>query len=236
MKKLLLISLLLSACAVLPIEAAKKQKMIDIAVQPVEASIYINNQFIGYGSGSFVRPKKGNMAVIRIECNGYKTIHAKFYGEDKRSAISYTLQQDGYYRMTAYSGIVNKYFTIDIDPMYYSISDDNKVDTKPAWKLLHQILLNYFDEIAMTDVYGGYVQTPWQYKTFQLSEMQMRNRVTIRDISTPDRVAFQIKISSEVAAAAAAMHGEFEEVDRIAKEYEPLIEELQTRIGKVSSL
>lgn len=235
MKKSLLVSMILGICAVLPIEAAK-QKMIDIAVQPVEASIYINNQFIGYGSGQFVRPKKGNMAVIRIEYNGYKTIHAKFYGEDKRSAISYTMQQDGYYRMTAYSGIVNKYFTIDIDPMYYTIAEDKTVDTKPAWKLLHQILLNYFDEIATTDVYGGYVQTPWQYKTFQMSEMQMRNRVTIRDISTPDRVAFQIKVSSEVAAAAAAMHGEFEEVDRIAKEYEPLLEELQTRIGKVHSL
>jgi len=216
--------------------SAPKQKMIDIAVTPNEASIYINNQLIGYGSGSFNRPKKGNMAVIRLECNGYKTLNTKFYGDDKRSAISYTLQEDGYYRLSAYSGIVNKFFTVDIDPMYYTISDDQKVDVKPAWKLLHQILLNYFDEIAMTDVYGGYVQTPWQYKTFQLSEMQMRNRVTIRDISTPERVAFQIKISSEVAAAASAMHGEFEEVDRIAKEYEPLIEELQTRIGKVRSL
>lgn len=34
----------------------------------------------------------------------------------------------------------------------------------------------------------------------------------------------------------AARHGEFTEVDRIPKELEPLIEELQTRIGKISSL
>lgn len=211
----------------------KKQKMIDIAVDPKEASIYINNTFLAYGSGQFPRPPKGNIAVIRIECNGYKTINTKFYGADKRSAISYSLQQDGYYRLSAYSGIVNKFFTIDIDTLYYTITEDNKIDVKDAWKLLHQILLNYFDEIAMTDFHGGYVQTPWQYKTFQMSEMQMRNRVTIRDISTPERVAFQIKVSSEVAAGSSAMHGEFEEVDRIAKEYEPLIEELQTRIGKV---
>ena len=234
MKRIL--SCLFMAMVAAAMVAAPKQKMIDISVQPNEASIFINNQFIGYGSGSFVRPKKGNMAVIRVECNGYKTINAKFYGDDKRSAISYSLQQDGYYRMSAYSGIVNKFFTIDIDSLYYTVSVDNKVDVKEAWKLLHQILLNYFDEIATTDIHGGYLQTPWAYKTFQMSEMQMRNRVTIRDISTPERVAFQIKISSEVAAAAAAMHGEFEEVDRIAKEYEPLIEELQTRIGKVRSL
>ena len=232
MKKVIFLCLIMALCAANS-AIAQKQPMINIAVEPVEAAIYINNSFLAYGSGQFRRPKKGNIAVIRIECNGYKTINTKFYGQDKRSAISYTLQQDGYYRLSAYSGIVNKYFTVDIDPQYYTISKDNKVDVKEAWKLLHQILLNYFDEIAMTDFYGGYVQTPWQYKTFQLSEMQMRNRVTIRDISTPDRVAFQIKVSSEVAPASAAMHGEFEEVDRIAKEYEPLLEELQTRIGKV---
>jgi hypothetical protein len=60
--------------------------------------------------------------------------------------------------------------------------------------------------------------------------------VTIRDISTPDRVAFQIKISSEVAGSMAAKNGEFTEVDRIPKDLEPLIEELQTRIGKAHSL
>ena len=64
----------------------------------------------------------------------------------------------------------------------------------------------------------------------------MRNRVTIRDISNEDRVAFQIKISSEVAAAMQARHGEFDEVDRLPKELEPMVEELQTRIGKASSI
>ena len=49
-------------------------------------------------------------------------------------------------------------------------------------------------------------------------------------------MAFQIKVESEVAGSYAARHGEFTEVDRIPKEFEPIIEELQTRIGKVHSL
>ena len=175
------------------------------------------------------------MVIIRCECEEYKPILTKFYGGDKRNSLSFMLQQDGFYRASAASGIVNKFFTIDIDPMYYEIKD-NKVDVSPAWKLLHQILLNYFEEISTTDIYGGYLQTPWQYKTFTMSEKQIRNRVTVRDISTPKRVAFQIKVSSEVAGSNAARHGEFTEVDRIPKEFEPIIQELQTRIGKVSSL
>ncbi len=229
---LLCIAALFALCTM----AKKKADVIKITVEPKEASIYINNTFAGYGYAEFTRPKKKNeVVIIRCECEEYKPILTKFYGGDKRNSLSFMLQQDGFYRASAASGIVNKFFTIDIDPMYYEIKD-NKVDVSPAWKLLHQILLNYFEEISTTDIYGGYLQTPWQYKTFTMSEKQIRNRVTVRDISTPKRVAFQIKISSEVAGSNAARHGEFTEVDRIPKEFEPIIQELQTRIGKVSSL
>ena len=119
---------------------------------------------------------------------------------------------------------------------YYRIDENGKVDSSEAWKLLHQILLNYFPEIETTDIHGGYLQTPWKYKSFNMSEKQIRNRVTVRDVTTPERVAFQIKISSEVAGALQARHGEFEEIDRLPKELEPMIEELQTRIGKTSSI
>lgn len=123
---------------------------------------------------------------------------------------------------SATSGLVNKFITVILDPKYYTVEGD-KVDVKPAWKLLHQILLNYFEEIETTDVYGGFLQTPWNYKSFNLSEKQIRTRVTVRDITTPERVAFQIKISSEVAGSMAARHGEFTEIDRIPKELEPMI-------------
>ena len=154
---------------------------------------------------------------------------------DRRNSLSFSLQQDGFFRGSATSGLVNKFITVILDPKYYTVEGD-KVDVKPAWKLLHQILLNYFEEIETTDVYGGFLQTPWNYKSFNLSEKQIRTRVTVRDITTPERVAFQIKISSEVAGSMAARHGEFTEIDRIPKELEPMIQELQTRIGKASSL
>ena len=212
------------------------QKVVKISVIPQEAAIYVNNNLLGYGYAEFTKPKNKEVAVIKLECAEYNTVITKFYGTDKRNAISYTLQQDGFYRSSAASGIVNKFFTIDIDSQYYSIGEDKKIDVSKAWKLLHQILLNYFNEIATTDFDGGYVQTIWQYKQFNLSEKQIRNRVTIRDISTPHKVAFQIKVESEVASSEAAKHGEFEAVDRIPKEFETIIQELQTRIGKVSSI
>lgn len=228
------LSLLLIALTINTMGFAAK-KIIKISVVPQEAAIYVNNNLLGYGYAEFTKPKSKDVVVIKIECQEYNTVITKFYGSDKRRALSYTLQQDGFYRSSAASGIVNKYFTIDIDPQYYEIDENKKIDVSKAWKLLHQILLNYFNEIATTDYDGGYVQTVWQYKQFNLSEKQIRNRVTIRDISTPDKIAFQIKVDSEVASGQAAKHGEFEAVDRIPKEFEGIIQELQTRIGKVSN-
>jgi hypothetical protein len=217
--------------------AGSKAKVIKITVQPKEAAIYVDNNLIGYGYGEFSRPpKKNQVAIIRVECNEYTTANSKFYGGDERNSLSFNLMQDGFYRGSAASGLVNKYITITLDPQYYTIDNDGKIDSEPAWKLLHQILLNYFPEIETTDFHGGYLQTPWKYKQFNMSEKQIRNRVTVRDISTPEKVAFQIKISSEVAGAMQARHGEFEEVDRLPKELEPMVEELQTRIGKASSI
>lgn len=235
MRKLL--TVLMALMVALSAFAEKKAKVIKISVQPQEAAIYVDNTLIGYGYGEFTRPaKKNQVAVIRIECNEYTTANSKFYGGDERNSLSFRLMQDGFYRSSAASGLVNKYLTVTLDPQYYTVDSEGKVDTEAAWKLLHQILLNYFPEIETTDFHGGYLQTPWKYKTFNMSERQIRNRVTVRDVTTPERVAFQIKISSEVAGAMAARHGEFEEVDRIPKELEPMIEELQTRIGKTSSI
>lgn len=234
MKKLLLLMFAL-VCSV-AVYADKKEKVIKITAEPQEAAIYVNNSLVGYGYGEFSRPaKKNQVAIIRIECNEYTTAHSKFYGGDERNSLSFKLMQDGFYRGSAASGLVNKYMTITLDPQYYSIDSDGKINSEAAWKLLHQILLNYFPEIETTDSHGGYIQTPWKYKSFNMSEKQLRNRVTVRDVSTPERVAFQIKISSEVAGAMQARHGEFDEVDRLPKELEPMVEELQTRIGKANS-
>ena len=214
-----------------------KSETFKVMAQPKEASIFVNNQFVGYGFAEFNRPKKKtDVIAIRIECEGYKPLETKIYADDVRSSVSYTLQDDGFYRATATSGLVNKFMTVTLDNSLYTIDEQGTINVAKAWKLLHQILLNYFEEIAATDYSGGYLQTPWHYKTFQLSDKQMRTRVTVRDISTPTQVAFQIKVSSEVASAMAARHGEFTNVDRIVKELEPMLQELQTRLGKMHSL
>lgn len=237
MKKIVFILSFLAVLCAMTQTAEAKSKIIKINCEPQECAIYVDNVFIGNGFGEFTCPKKKNqVAVIRIECEGYRTINSKYYGGDKRESISFKMLPDGFMQGTIPSGVVNKFFTIEIDPKYISTKEDGSTDLLGAWKMLHQILLNYFDEIETTDFYSGYVQTPWHYSKFSMSDRQVRNRVTIRDISSPDRSAFQIKIASEVAGATGGKHGEFNEIDRVPKAFETLIQELQTRIGKLHSL
>lgn len=235
MKRLLFLTVAILSVLV---ASAKKEKVIKIQVTPQEAAIYVDNVLMGNGYAEFTRPKKENqVAIIRVECNEYTTMNSKFYGGDERNSLSFNLNKDGFYRASAASGLVNKFITITLDPQFYTKdSVGGRVDTGKAWKMLHQIILNYFPEIETTDHAGGYLQTPWKYKAFTMSDKEIRNRVTVRDVTTDEKVAFQIKISSEVAAALQARHGEFDEVDRIPKELEPMVEELQTRIGKASSM
>ena len=215
---------------------AAKSNTIKITATPQTAAIYVNNQHAGYGFAEISRPTgkdKRSAIIIRMECEGYKTLETKIYADDKRTAVSYTMQEDGFYNGTVASGIVNKYLTVTLDNSLYTIDEQGTINVAKAWKLLHQILLNYFEEIATTDFSGGFVQTPWHYKASPLADRQIRIRVTARDISTLDKVAIQIKISSEVASAIGGRHGEFQTVDRIAKEWEPMLQELQTRLGKM---
>ncbi len=229
-------SLLLVLCTMMSVTAFGRTKIVKLSVEPREAAIYVDNTFVGNGYGEFPCPKKKNsVAVIRVECDGYLTINTKFYGGDKRESLHLVMQPDGFINGTQSSGAVNKFFTIEVDKKFYTQKSDGTYDTKTAWKLLHQVLLNYFDEIETTDFYSGYVQTPWHYTEFTMSDKQVRNRVVIRDISNPELVAFQIKVLSEVAATKLGKHGEFVEVDRIPNELATLIQELQTRIGKLHS-
>lgn len=230
---LLLVTILSFMCVS---EISAQTRTLKISVEPKEASIFINNVFVGYGFAEFNRPRKRDMASIRIECDGYIPISTHIWGSDKRKVISYTMQDDGFFRTTAFSGTVNRYITILLDDTLYDIDSNGQVNINKAWRLLHQVLLNYFQEISTTDFSGGYLQTSWHYKSFQLSNKIVRTRVTVRDITTSDRVAIQIKVSSEVANSLSARHGEYSNVDRIVKEFEPMIQELQTRLGKMVSL
>lgn len=229
MKKILL--LIISLCLGFVLSEAKDIK---ISVTPSDAKIYIDGNYVGDGVTTASLKKKDGFLVVKFEREGYVTTEVRVFASEKRTAFSYTMRKDEFLNVSAPSGLVNKYFSVTVSKDLYTVDENGKKNSELAWKLIHQILLNYFDEIQTTDFASGFIQTPWQYETFPAADKQMRTRVSVKESNLGGDLTFQIKVSSEVAPLMASQNDEsFQEIDRIAKDFEPIISEFQSRLGKL---
>ena len=229
MKKLLFLTIALICSINLSLSA----RVVKVSVTPSDAKIYVDGNYYADGVATVNVSKKSEFVVIKLESPGYVTMETKIYASDKRKAISYTLRRDGFFDVSIASGLVNKYFNVKVSKDLYKIDENGNMDLSLAWKMIHQVILNYFDEIQTTDVASGFVQTPWRYATFPEAEKQVRTRVSVKQNSFGDELSFQIKVSSEAGSMYASRRDEsIQEIDRILKELEPIISEFQTRLGK----
>ncbi len=180
------------------------------------------------------RQKHEGFVVVKMEEDGYVTMETKEFANDNRDAVSFTLRRDAFNDVTVASGTVNKYFSVQVSKDLYKVDENGKRDTEMAWKMIHQVLLNYFDEIQTTDMASGFVQTPWKYKTFPEIDKVVRTRASVKESNIGGDLTFQIKIDSEAAPLQGMNREEsFREINRVVKEFEPLITEFQTRLGKL---
>lgn len=210
-----------------------KEKEIQIVVIPDNATIKVNGSYYGDGSAKVTIKKKD---FISLECSapGYETLTTRIYGNDSRKTIEIKLKEDLLLKQTAESSVANNFFTVKVNKSLYS--DDTKTgkrNSENAWKMAHNVLLKYFDEILTSDVASGFIQTPWLYKNYIEAGKTMRHRVTIKETNIGGELTFQIKLTSEIAPTQARNKEEaFMETNRIMKEFETFMSEFQTRLGE----
>lgn len=208
------------------------KKKLKISVVPSDAQITVDGNYVGEGTVE-VTLGSSDFIAIKLEKEGYLPLETKFYKSDKRNAISYTLRPDKFYEASVPSGVVNKFFTVNVSPDLYTVDEAGNMNVEKAWKLAHQILLNYFDEVQTTDISSGFIQTPWAYERFQESKQAIRTRVVIKQSGVSDNsLVFQIKIQSEQAPLVGMSNeNSYREVVRLLKKYETLMSEFQTRLS-----
>ena len=206
---------------------------VKVSVTPSNAKIYVDGNYYADGVATINIKRNSGFVVVKMESPGYVPMETKIYESDKRKAISYTLRRDGFFDVSEASGLVNKYFNVKVSKDHYTIDENGKMDLSQAWKIIHQVILNYFDEIQTTDIASGFIQTPWRYETFPEAEKQVRTRISVKQNAFGDDLSFQIKVSSEAGSLYASRKDEsFQEIDRILKSLEPIISEFQSRLGK----
>ena len=222
----------LSIFSILSVVDADAKRKLKISVTPSDAQISVDGNYVGDGVVE-VFLDNSDFISIKIEKEGFLTQENKFYRNDKRTAISFSLRPDKFYEASVPSGLVNKFFNVVVSPELYSIDEEGKMNAEKAWKLIHQILYNYFDEMYTTDYSSGFIQSPWAYERFSESKQAVRTRVTVKQSGVSDHeLVFQIKISSEEAPLVGMSNeNSYREVVRLLKKYEPLISEFQARMS-----
>ena len=208
-------------------------KKVKVTVIPTTAKIYVDGSYYGDGTIMLNIPKSEGFAVLKIEETGYATIETKVYATDKRKAISFTMREDPMWINTEENGNANKYFSVRVSPEYYKVDSNGKIDADLAWKMIHQVILNYFDEIQTSDVLSGYVQTAWKVKKFPEVKKAIRTRVSVKQSNLGSDLTFQIRIQSQEAWVGSSRDSDaYKDTNRILKDIAPIINEFQSRLGK----
>ena len=221
MKKILTIITLLCACLLYSSDVlAAKKKTIKVVATPEIAKIYVDGNYVADGTYTLNFTKKDDFFTVKVEAPGYVTKTLRVYNQDTRNIVPVDLREDESLGASVTSVLANKYFTINVR---------EGVDEDQAWKLLAQVLLNYFEELKTSDKSSGFMTTPWKIDVF--SNVKVRTMVQIKQV-TNEGLAYQIRISSEVAPLDARGEHGFKPWERILKRYEPLINEMQQRIGQ----
>lgn len=208
-------------------------KTLKVVTSPAEATIKVNGSYYGEGTAS-VKIGRDDFVIIEVTAPGYETLSTRVYGNDERKTIELKLKEDALLKQTVESSLANRFFTVKVDKsLYHDDEETGKRDAEQAWKLAHNILLNYFDEIQTSDMVSGFIQTPYYIKNYIDAGKTLRSRVTIKESNIGGDLTFQIKLSSEVAPMRGRYINEvYQETTRLIKEFEPLISEFQTRLGQ----
>lgn len=208
-------------------------KTLKVVTSPAEATIKVNGSYYGEGTAS-VKIGRDDFVIIEVTAPGYETLSTRVYGNDERKTIELKLKEDALLKQTVESSLANRFFTVKVDKsLYHDDEETGKRDAEQAWKLAHNILLNYFDEIQTSDMVSGFIQTPYYIKNYIDAGKTLRSRVTIKESNIGGDLTFQIKLSSEIAPMRGRYINEvYQETSRLIKEFEPLISEFQTRLGQ----
>ena len=215
-----LISLVVLFCSTFFAVSYVHAKPNKLLATPETAKIYIDGNYVG--DGMYPLKFQGtDFFNVKVEAPGYVTKQLRVYKADSRKVISVDLRKDDSLEGSVATELANKYFTIQCR---------DGLDEATAWKVLSSVLLNYFDEVKTADKSSGFMNTAWTTQTFPMAEVKVRTMVQIKQVIN-EGLAYQIKISSEFAPIDTYGEQGYRQWSRVLKKYEPLINEMQQRLG-----
>ncbi|HAD80973.1 MAG: hypothetical protein A2509_02030 [Candidatus Edwardsbacteria bacterium RIFOXYD12_FULL_50_11] len=218
MKKLIII-------AILPILiiGCSTTRVMKITTSEPDAKIYVDNELKGTGAAS-VPITENEKVITRIEKQGYVTWIGTFSnlkGKQFQYKNNIILDKDQAFDASIQSDMANVDFSQVVN---------KKLTEGQAWKLVNNIVTNYFDEVEISDKATGYLKTNWVVTPFNSGKV--RTRIIVKG-GSDEPLTYKIKLVSEQTNdpnASVKEDEKFKTWDRVLKKYRDVIQEFQTRL------
>ncbi|MBR3859019.1 MAG: hypothetical protein IKJ18_03255 [Bacteroidaceae bacterium] len=218
MKKafLLTIALVLS----LSCSAQLLGKVKTINVVPDKAKIIMGGAEVGQGSYSLNMGRQ-DYVMLRLTCPGYVDRVVRVYRNDKRNAISFTLEEDESFSASeANSDLANKYMTVTVR---------EGLTSDVVWKRLILTISDLFPNLEVNDKEAGWIRSAWEVERF--AYVTVRTRIEIKEVMGFDTPRYRVRLQSEIASNECGTHDEcYKAWDRVLKTYIESITDLISSI------
>lgn len=215
MKKTFLLAIALVVVS-LSCSAQLLGKVKTISVVPDKAKIIMGGAEVGQGSYSLNMGKQ-DYVMLRLTCPGYVDRVVRVYRNDKRNAITFTLEEDESFSASeASSDLANKYMTVTVR---------EGLTSDVVWKRLILTISELFPNLEVNDKEAGWIRSSWEVERF--AYVTVRTRIEIKEIMGADTPRYRVRLQSEIASNECGTHDEcFKAWDRVLKTYNQSINDL----------
>jgi hypothetical protein len=145
--------LLIALTMLVSFTVLSNNKEVIITCSEQTAKIYANMEFVG-NSGCKVLVKHYMVTNIRIELPGFQTINRELFNDKDHPKLEksyhFTLFKDEKWDASVSSNVANE-----------NISLKSNLSEDKAWKVISEVITNYFDILEVSDKSTGYIRTSY---------------------------------------------------------------------------
>lgn len=201
---------------------AGKKKVLISCSEP-DAAIYSNGVKVGIGQAEIIVLSK-SCVTVNIKKIGFLEIeeticNKKGFPKPPKTKY-YELMPDPAFDASIQTDMANTDIEVELNESRTEVEN---------WKILNQIVTNYFDVVEISDRETGYLRTAWNLHTFD--NVSVRTRVIIK-LGTLEPLSYKVKLVSEIAGPGTSVKSDhkFAEWDRVLRTYESVIGQITSRL------
>lgn len=213
---------LLAAMLLVEMSAAKK---ITINVIPETAKIYVDGQMVGTGNYQVKFDRSTDFYVIKVENEGYDTRTYRLRKDNPKNTVLYVLPED-----EAYLASAGNEDGMDLANRWFDVTCRKGMSEDTVWKRLMSVCTSYFDNIEVRDKTAGWIKSQWKITRFRNKTVRTRMEVRM-SFTDEDNLSYRVRLSVQIKENDCRGQNCYKSYDRVLRNFEPLIQELQTVVG-----